>query len=308
MKQVTCDFCGTATTVVVHTLHDILLQLPGQFTLVQCTGCKLFYLNPRPDWQELAAHYPDHYHPFIGAIEDQPSKLVRWAQRYGVKRRCHAITRRQHSGRLLDIGCATGVFLHEMQQHGAWELQGVEPVASAANFARERFGLPVFQGTLLESNYPDSFFDVVTMWDVLEHVADPHAQLHEIHRILKPGGWVILKVPDPLSWEARLFGASWIGYDAPRHLYGFPRATLIRQLATLGFETMDVVCLAGGYYTFTASLGFWLDARGATRLAQRLHRLSRSTAMRVLTAPAFMVMRWMGQGSSLSYFARKIPC
>lgn len=289
----------------MYTLCDLLLGLPGEFTLVQCDRCGLLYLNPSPTWDELKLHYPDRYHPFIGTIEEQPSALVRWAQRYGVVRRCRAVTQRQHSGRLLDVGCATGVFLNEMRDHGDWELYGVEPVASAATFARQHSGVRIFQGTLLEVAYPDGFFDVVTMWDVLEHVADPRIYLHEIHRILKPGGWVLIKVPDPWCWEARLFGSFWIGYDAPRHLFGFPRPALAHQLGILGFDLVNVRCLAGGFYTFMASLGFWLDAHGWTRSGRLAQCMARSTIVRVLTAPLFSLVRRLGLGSSLTYFARK---
>jgi SAM-dependent methyltransferase len=146
---------------------------------------------------------------------------------------------------------------------------------------------------------------VVTMWDVLEHVASPQAYLREIHRILRPGGCLVIKVPDPQSWEARLFGPCWVGYDAPRHLFGFPRPVLVSQLAAQGFEVDSIQCLAGGVFTFTASLGFWFESQGRNRLGRLFRNESRSTTFRVLTAPAFAFLRRLGLGSSLTYFAHK---
>jgi SAM-dependent methyltransferase len=305
MERVACNFCGADAAAPIHELQDLRQRLPGCFTLVQCGRCGLLYLNPQPSQEELAPHYPKQYHAFTGAIEDQASALVRWARRYGVRRRGRAVTRRQPGGRLLDIGCATGVFLNEMRHHGVWELYGIEPAASAAEFARRRFGLQIFQGTLLDTAYPDDFFDVVTMWDVLEHVADPQAHLREIGRILKPGGWLALKVPDLSSWEARLFGPYWAGHEAPRHLFGFSRYVLTRQLVDLGFEAPETARLGGDYATFMLSAGYWLDAHGGARLAPAVRRLARSSAARVLTAPAFALLRRAGLGSSLTCFARK---
>jgi len=305
LREVACDFCGGESTSAVLELQDLLLGLPGAFSLVECNTCGLLFLNPRPGPEELQAHYPDHYHPFTDDIEDHPSPFVRFVRRYGLVRRCRAALQGQEGGRLLDVGCSTGLFLNEMRRQGEWDVYGVEPVASAAAFAREHFGLEVFQGTLPESAYPDAFFDVVTLWDVLEHVSSPSTYLREIHRVLKPGGRLVIKVPDPECWEADLLGPFWIGYDAPRHLFGFPRSVLDHQLRDRGFKVETVQCLAGGFFTLTTSLGFWLDAHGAERLGQLLRAGAHSPMVRVSTAPAFALLRQLGLGSSLTYFARK---
>lgn len=305
MERVACDFCGENSATLEHTLHDLLLGTAGEFQLVRCNRCGLLYLNPRPTREELQRHYPDNYHPFDHAVGSNPSLFVRWARRYGILRRCRAVIRKRHEGRLLDVGCATGVFLDEMRRQGNWEVYGVEPAALAASYAREHFGLQVFQGTLLDAGYPDDFFDVVTMWDVLEHVPNPRGYLDEIRRILKPGGWLIIKVPDPCSWEARLFGPYWIGYDAPRHLFGFPRHVLSRELASLGFCLKEMQCLGSGFFTFVASLGFWLRAQGWIRLGNQVRYLAGSTMARVFMAPFFVVTRQFGLCSSVTYFARK---
>jgi len=192
-----------------------------------------------------------------------------------------------------------------MRQLNQWEVHGIEPVASAVDFARQRFGLQVFQGTLLDSDYPDQFFDVVTMWDVLEHVAQPNSNLREIYRILQVNGLLVLKVPDPNCWQARFFGPSWIGYDAPRHLFGFSRDTLSQHLKTIGFDLVDAYSLAGGFYSFADSMGFWLDKRGFRSLGNIFHHAAQSTMVRVSTSPVFGLLRRLGLGSSVTYFARK---
>jgi SAM-dependent methyltransferase len=305
MEQINCNFCGHNESSLIHILRDIRLSLPGEFTLVQCQKCGLLYLNPQPTQSELAQHYPKEYHCFVTAIEDQSSLFVRWAQLYGLRRRCRAITRRKRQGRLLDVGCATGNFLNEMRRQDHWDVAGVEPAASAAEFARQRFGLHIFTGTLLEAAYPDASFDVVTLWDVLEHTSDPKAYLLEIYRILKPTGWIVLKLPDPSSWESKTFGPYWVGYEAPQHLYDFPPLVLERQLATIGFQNIELSRLGGDYATFMTSLGLWLSARGQVYPGRLAKALARTTAARVLSAPLFWALRSIGAGSSRLYFAQK---
>lgn len=306
MREVVCNFCGSSRADLIYTLTDRRLSLPDRFNLVQCRACGLLYLNPQPDWHELERHYPDHYAPFTGAIDDQAARFVRWARRYGVRRRCRSITRRVPAGRLLDVGCSTGVFLDEMRRQPGWNVAGVEPVAPAATYAAERFGLDVFHGTLLDAAYAEASFDVVTMWDVLEHVADPSAYVRETWRILKPGGWLVLKVPDLASWEARMFGPYWAGHEAPRHLHGFTRLVLERQLRGLGFALARAEQIGSDYATFVYSLAYRIEAgrlRGAGRF---LRRLARATPARVASAPALGLLRRAGLNSSLTLFARKV--
>lgn len=305
MDWVTCDFCGSDNAALVHLLGDVRLRRPGQFNLVRCNQCGLFYINPRPNWEELKPHYPENYHCFITAIEDQPSAFVRWAQRYGVRRRCNSIIRRKNKGRLLDVGCSTGIFLNEIHRYGNWEVYGIEPIQAAADFVRRRYGIQVYNGFLLDTALPDESFDVVTLWDVLEHTRDPSATLREIYRVLKPGGLVVLKSPDPSSWEARVFGSSWVGFEAPQHLYGFPSSTLVKRLYELGFTKCETITLGSDYTTFTSSLSLWLEARGRTNLSKFFQGLSRSVITRVICAPFFTALRTFGFHSSYIYYAYK---
>ena len=305
MENVVCNFCGSSKTSPVFVLKDIRMGLPGEYKLVQCSQCKLLFLNPQPSWIELKPHYSQEYHCFIPAIEDQPTGLIRWAKFYGVRRRCRAIIKRKKTGRLLDIGCATGVFLNEMRKYPGWEVSGVEPIESAVEFARKRFGLDVFQGTLLEYPYTAKSFDVVTLWDVLEHIPNPRENLELIYQILKPGGFIVIKIPDPLSWEAQLFRANWAGYEAPQHLYHFPGYTLVNQLTLLGFEYIGITLLGGDYSSLMASLGSWLIERGINHPGRWVKSIARSTYGRVLTAPVFTILRILKMGSSKVYFAYK---
>jgi len=112
-------------------------------------------------------------------------------------------------GRLLDIGCSSGALLESARGHG-FDVEGVEPAAQAAEYARST-GLTVFQGYLQDACYPSESFDVVTLMEVIEHLPDPSALLKEVWRVLKPNGVFVVGTGNGASWTVQLVGASW-GY------------------------------------------------------------------------------------------------
>jgi 2-polyprenyl-3-methyl-5-hydroxy-6-metoxy-1,4-benzoquinol methylase len=300
VRAVNCNFCGGDDNQPLYSLRDWRLNLPGEFLLVECQVCGLMYLSPQPEWPELIQHYPDEYAPYVK--QAATSGYHRWRERQGLRRRCRAVARFQPGGSLLDVGCATGQFLDEMRQRGKWETFGVEPVVTPATFAREQFGLNVFTGTLEEAHFPEQMFDVITLWDVLEHVVDPKRTLQEAYRILKPGGWLVVQVPEPHSWQARWFGRYWVGFDAPRHLYAFPQRTFLRQLAELGFDMVIRRALEGGNSIFWRSLRAWCDGERRDKV---LRSLSSSVIAHGITAPLFPALRVLDLGPSTAYFGRK---
>lgn len=280
VEHVTCNLCGSDDDAVLYAdLPDMLLQRKEvTATLVRCRRCSLIYQNPRPTLGEMGQHYPSHYDAYHYDRElRQRNWLKRWAAEYGIDKRCRYVTRYKQSGALLDIGCATGLFLDGMRRRGNWELLGLEPSAPAAEAAR-RLGLRVITGTLEETDFPTGHFDVVTLWDVIEHLHDPAGALRRIARILKPGGILVIRTPNFDSWEARLFGRYWAGLEPPRHLFVFTPQTLGAMLAQAGFAIRHQDCRSGGYMAFLRSVQFRLTF---TRLSDR----PRTLLMRVLYHP-----------------------
>jgi 2-polyprenyl-3-methyl-5-hydroxy-6-metoxy-1,4-benzoquinol methylase len=196
--------------------------------IVQCLECGLVYTNPRYETAEITETYR--------AMEDPLYVLEREGRVLTFERHLRPIERLLGPGRgrrLLDVGCHVGVFLEIAQAHG-WEAWGVEPSRWAVEVARSR-GLRVVEGTLREAAFPEAWFDVVTMWDVIEHLSDPMGELREIHRILKPGGWVVIHTMDIESPFARLLGPRW-PWLMEMHLYYFSRRTLQHMLERAGFR------------------------------------------------------------------------
>lgn len=196
--------------------------------IVQCLDCGLVYANPRYEASEIAETYR--------AMEDPLYVLEREGRVLTFERHLRPIEQLIGPGpgrRLLDVGCHIGVFLEIARVHG-WEAWGVEPSRWAVEIARAR-GLHVVEGTLREAAFPEAWFDVVTMWDVIEHLSDPLGELREVYRILRPGGWVVIHTMDIESPFARLLGPRW-PWLMEMHLYYFSRRTLQRMLEHAGFR------------------------------------------------------------------------
>ncbi len=134
---------------------------------------------------------------------------------------------------MLDLGCGRGIVLGALADRG-FEVHGVEISAEAARGADPRAEIRVATG-LADAGYPEAFFDQVLIWHVLEHLEDPRATLTEVHRILRPGGRLIVAVPNFGSLQARWMGAHWFHLDLPRHLYHFPIRALRDLFTAIGF-------------------------------------------------------------------------
>jgi SAM-dependent methyltransferase len=263
------------------------------------------YLCPRLGPEEILDHYPPDYGPFRPAIEDESSAVLRWLRRRKLIRSRQLVERYsgRRRGRILDVGCSTGLFLHEMQQAG-WQATGVEPNAAAAEYARRRFGLEVFQGMLEDAPCSARSLDAVTFWDVLEHTFSPAATLRQVAGLLAPGGLVAINIPNWDSPDRRLFGPLWVGYDPPRHLYVFTRATLTALLGQAGLEPVAWHCFMPSYFTFAFSADYWLAAR-APRWAPVLSRGLHLPGLRFLFEPAFWLANAAGRGGVIAVFARR---
>jgi SAM-dependent methyltransferase len=175
----------------------------------------------------MGDHYGPAYHRMITRAGEGSAQ--RWAAHHDV------VERLKTDGAILDIGCSSGSFL-ETFQGGAWKLSGVEISAPEAERARVRTQADVFVGDILDAPFQPRSFDVVTSFDVLEHLHRPREVMAKVFDWLKPNGLVYLGIPNVLSWEARLFRSYWYGLELPRHLYHFSPQSLKHLMASIGFS------------------------------------------------------------------------
>lgn len=239
-----CNHCGS-------TASRLLARVDG-YTLVQCRSCDLAFISDPPAPAELAAMYQAgaNYHT---ALHDPHSAA--FARMRDVAAEHLAFTRRWVShGRLIDIGCSTGLFLNAAARKG-FAVEGAEFSASSARFARDHFALTVTDGDIHAVDAAPGSFDVLTMFDVIEHVRDPAADILAAHRLLKPGGVFVLSTPnlDGLFPRASQPLANVLGHwphpEPPWHLYQFSVRTLSAMLEQRGFACLGTqhVCIDLAY-------------------------------------------------------------
>lgn len=306
MEQVPCNLCGADHYAVHLQRRDLMLFLPGEFRLVRCLECGLVYLNPRPVPEQLAELYQGDYDQYNQAIQDE-KPLKRLDRQYGLRKRCQAILGHKSHGHLLDVGCATGDFLETMRTYPGWQVSGVELSATASRYARERLGLDVRTGTLMEARFAAESFDVITLWNVIEHLTDPVAELSEMNRLLRPGGLLVFTTPSLDSLDAGLFGRYWIGYELPRHYFVFSRQTAVTLLARTGFRLAEARCLYGSYAAFMASVRFWLrDGRLAGRVLAWAEKALFFRPLRLALAPLFFAADRLQLSSGPTFFGVKV--
>lgn len=230
LENVACGLCGADNARPYCRV--------GRFQVVRCNVCGLFYTNPRVPVVQLSDIYSDKYflshNPSVVGYDDY-SEHAR-GLREVFREHLDTIERFvRPPASIVDIGCAFGYFLEVAASRG-WSAQGVEVSSFAASKARENAGVPVHTGTLASAGLESSSFDAATMWDMLEHSFEPRKELAETNRILKPGGYLFLTVPDAGSVPARLMGRHWYGFkSAAEHNYFFSKHTLERLLSEAGF-------------------------------------------------------------------------
>ncbi len=270
-----------------------------QYTLLRCPGCSLVWLSHPPKPEDMHLHYTDAYHKLISAGGQNSPQ--RWRERKAT------LTHYKQSGALLDLGCSSGSFL-EFMRSKSWELHGIEMSAEGARTAEARSGAEVFVGDILDASFPREKFDVITCFDVLEHLYEPRRVIGRVAEWLKPGGIFYVLVPNVDAAEARVFGSYWHGLEMPRHLFHYTPVSLSFLAESAGLQNVsletrrnpavgtslryvwDDVSRAVGIHKTPAAY------RGDAGLAWKASRkLMRMTVLRVLLAMAPLV----GGGESI---------
>ncbi len=240
LETIHCPSCGCPDYQPHLDVRDRFETVPGQiFSIVRCARCNLLYVNPRPDAASLPAFYEaEGYDPFISssARASLATTAYRFVRRFTMRRKAaRVVAGLPKGGKALDVGCATGELVVQLKRRG-FHACGVEPNPKAAEFARTSLGLTVWTGSLSEVPKNAGPFELITLWHVLEHVPDLNQTLARLRGLLTDSGRLAIAVPNPLSSDAKAYGASWVAWDAPRHLYDFEPAVLMDLLTRSGFR------------------------------------------------------------------------
>jgi SAM-dependent methyltransferase len=279
-----CTRCSHAGELLYADLRDRLFGVEGVWSLWKCPGCDQVWLDPQPAASEIAGLYRDYYthddavelslfrravlrgipaavFGYADAVTDPAERaLGRLLSLLGPLRETarHGLMwlPGECRGKLLDVGCGSGLFLKHMQALG-WEVSGVEPDRNAAQIAREALVHgDVVAGELHQAEFAPESFDAVTLSHVIEHVPDPDDALAICHRLLRPGGRLVLSTPNSESLGVRRFGRSWLHWDPPRHLQLFNPRTLPQLVSSAGLEieSLDTSTNSAHFIWVTSSL------------------------------------------------------
>ncbi len=198
--------------------------------IVECRSCQLVYMNPRPHHEAVVENYGDVEDQEY--IEEEQGRIETFSESLA------QVQKFRRSGHLLDVGCHVGTFL-TLAQDAGFDVAGVEPSRWGAEIANSRINGNVHCGAIEDAPLPDGGYDVITLWDVIEHLPDPALDIRAIHSALRPGGIFAISTMDVESIFAKLFGKRWPWY-MQMHLVYFSRQTLCEMLRREGFEIAEV--------------------------------------------------------------------
>jgi 2-polyprenyl-3-methyl-5-hydroxy-6-metoxy-1,4-benzoquinol methylase len=239
-EHINCNLCGSPEyKVIFKGIHEEGAKRkykPSSYEvskerIVKCSNCGLIYVNPRLKPEIVIKSYSeDSDETFISQAKGREAtfiKCLKIIEKYAPQK-----------GKIIDIGTAGGSFIHIAKQN-SWEVYGIEPNKWLCNWSKKHYNLDIKQGTLFNANYPDNYFDVITLWDVLEHTPNPKKVLIEINRILKKGGLLVVNYPDIGSWIAKLMKSKWV-FLVTVHIFYFTKRTIRIILQKTGFKPLRI--------------------------------------------------------------------
>jgi SAM-dependent methyltransferase len=312
--------CGATET----TARTVVARDPESgeiFRYVACAACGLERLAPRPVAERIGRYYPRHYYAHGGPAQGRPSLATRikaliydafWAPApprgrpplalrialYPLRFRSVMAFRHPAVRRVFEFGVGNANDLLTFRAAG-WEIAGCEPSLRACERAAEA-GIAVQNCRAEDARLPAAHYSCIVMNNALEHLHDPGTVLDTCFASLVPDGVLVLIVPNHASWTARLFGAAWPGYDAPRHLWGWSPASITRALAAIGFAIDYIHHQAPTPWLWESTI----EGRNAPTPPSRTRMwLGRNLAYFCL--PFGLLAAWAGRGDFIRVVARK---
>jgi len=271
LSEVAHCICGEAEVTPRRVLaKDEMGREP--FTYVQCRACGTERVSPRPVLQAMGRYYPDSYAPHVIRPDSPALRVKRTIYRtfyapenrlgplrpllrvllYPLRGHCSMPFTPLPLRRVFEFGAAAGNDLDLYRSEG-WEVEGCEPSARACATAAER-GIKLQNCSAEQAVIEAGRYSAMLLNNVLEHLHDPALVLQICANGLAAGGALVMILPNHASWSARLFGAAWPGYDAPRHLWGFTPDSLAAALQRAGLRLDRVHQLFPGRWAWRATV------------------------------------------------------
>lgn len=261
MKRL-CPICDDPRSALLFTKNG--------YDIVRCGECNFQFVDDVFDGDFVREFYTDDFfkdghdkYGYADYVGDKRNHLR------AAKKRVRIIEQHAKGGSLLDVGCAAGFFLESLGP--TWEPHGLEPCREMARLAQEKFGDRITLGTF-EDFDPQRTFDVITMWDVLEHVVHPRSVIQKAHALLSPGGHLFIGTPAAESPAAKILGKHWYYYVPPAHINFFDRWTIKTLLERSGFRCKSRLYLPKlvSLSEIVLNLSFIVRSEGLRRFSEKI--------------------------------------
>lgn len=226
-KISTCPICKQSSFSNYLTVKDYTVS-QETFEIVNCNTCGFKFTNPRPEIDKIGAYYKaESYISHTNTSKGLIAKIYHSVRKYTLKGKLELVNKLySRKGKLLDVGCGTGMFLNVCKENG-WKVFGIEPDDDARAIA-EQINQSTIKTDVLNS-FQDEQFNIISLWHVLEHVHQLNETIDWLYERLAVDGSLIIAVPNHESEDAAIYANKWAAYDVPRHLYHFSQKT-IKQL------------------------------------------------------------------------------
>jgi 2-polyprenyl-3-methyl-5-hydroxy-6-metoxy-1,4-benzoquinol methylase len=235
-----------------HAARSVVARY-GEVQLFRCDYCKLIFSDRYPDGFDPRSLYSTYYKNEIagGRFRFGIERLIRGLRLW---RALKVATIAPAARSILDIGCGRGLMLHYLRRvFGYRRAVGTQIAENMYRYARDVLGLEVYDRDLLELQLASGSFDIVSIWHVLEHVPDPDGYIERCADLLRPGGRLVIEVPNYASWSRRLTGRHWLGLDLDYHLAFFTPQSLIALVRRHSFRVDRVNTFSMEYSTFISA-------------------------------------------------------
>lgn len=302
-NKIPCDLCGSDEHKFLFEAKDRLHGFEGTFSYVICKNCGLVFMNPQVSDSDIVNFYPPDYAPHKAKSDtqqkDQSVIQNKLKKKPFISSLCKNLS---EQSRVLDVGCGSGNFLYEISTVTGCEVYGIDISKTAAKTARENYGIDVFIGTIMQSPFPDNYFDVITAWAFLEHVNNPSEVLLKVSNLLKNDGLCIISIPNFDSLNAKLFKDKWFHLDCPRHLYIFTAKTITGLFEKSNLKIKKIIYNKSSNGVL-GSLQYYIYGDNYSR--DHRNRVKRSLLLRKIVSPWSGITALTRQSDMMSVCAEK---
>jgi len=232
-----CPICNSNNFEIFLYSRDYFFT-GEHFNIYYCTHCGYRFTHPVPDLNTIGKYYKtEKYVSHSDTKKGLFFKAYQFIKKINLRNKFNLINLYKKEGKILDYGCGTGDFLSTFKKVN-WNVYGIEPDDDTRTYASTKNNINISTPGNINT-FENQYFDVITLWHVLEHIPDLNEKLAAIKRVLNTSGILVIAVPNSDSFDAKHYGKYWAAYDLPRHLHHFTPDTLSLLLEKHGFEIIQ---------------------------------------------------------------------